>query len=114
MSLNLQHTCKAEPHEDASMGVLGGPGLVVQDPGARNGRRALGDAQPCSTARRVARPSRAAALTPDMPHAAGRCERAAFRGSCIAFSSSRHRACKQPAKWIALKGYVKMVGAVHW
>ena len=54
LKISMQHTCQAQPHEDAGMGVLRDAGLVVQDPGARDGGGALGDAQPCSTAQRVA------------------------------------------------------------
>lgn len=43
----LSSTCKAEAHQDASMGVLWHFGLVVQDPGPRDGRRPFGYAQPC-------------------------------------------------------------------
>ena len=42
-------TCKAEAHEDASVGVLRHLGLVVQDPGPRDGGGPFGYAQPCNT-----------------------------------------------------------------
>ena len=67
LTSHVQHTCQAEAHEDAGVGVLRDAGLVVQDPGARDGRGTLRNAQPCSTAQRVAGSACAAAMTWDMP-----------------------------------------------